>query len=156
VRDLIATIARDNPLWGTERIRGELLKLGFVVSNRSIRRYRGGPPGAPSQTWRTFLLNHRADIWAADLFTVQTLTFQTLYVLFFITHGRRELVHLAVTAHPVAAWIWRQLVEATPWGRQPRYVVRDRDRVYGGDFRRGHRGRTQSPSELYAPCATSA
>src|SRR5262245_473362 len=140
VRDLIATIARDNPLWGTERVRGELLKLGFVVSNRSNRRYRGGPPRTPSQAWRTFLLNPRPDLCAADLFTVQTLTFGTLYVLFFIAHDRRELVHLAVTAHPVAAWVWRQFVEATPWGRQPRYLVRDRDRVYGGDFTARARG----------------
>jgi len=65
---------------------------------------------------------------------VQTLTFKTLYVLFFITHGRRELVRVAVTAHPTAAWVWRQLIEATPWGRQPKYLIRDRDRVYGGDF----------------------
>jgi transposase InsO family protein len=135
VRELIAAISRDNPLWGTERIRGELLKLGLTVSNRSIRRNRGrGPARPPSQTWRTFLRTHAASIWAADLFTVQTLTFRTLYVLFFITHARRELAHVEVTAHPTAAWVWRQLVEATAWGRQPRHLVRDRDAVYGGDF----------------------
>jgi putative transposase len=134
VRDLIAAMSTDNPLWGTERIRGELLKLGLAVSNRSIRRYRRRPCRPPGQAWRTFLRNHRPRIWAADLFTVQTLTFRTLYVLLFISHDRRELVHLAVTAHPIAAWIWRQVVEATPWGRQPRYLVRDRDRVYGADF----------------------
>jgi transposase InsO family protein len=70
-----------------------------------------------------------------DLFTVHTLTFRTLYVVLFIAHGRRELLHLAVTAHPPAAWVWRQLVEATPWGRRPQHLIRDRDRVYGGDFR---------------------
>jgi transposase InsO family protein len=140
VRDLIATIARDNPLWGAERIRGELLKLGIAVSNRSIRRYRPRPDRPRGQTWRTFLRNHRPSIWAADLFTVQTLTFRILYVLLFITHDRRELVHLAVTAHPAAAWVWRQLVEATPWGRQPHYLVRDRDRIYGGDFAAKARG----------------
>ena len=84
VRDLIATMSRANPLWGTERLRGELLKLGIVVSNRSIRRYRGrGPVRPPSQTWRSFLANHRPQIWAADLFTVPTFTFRTLYVLVF-------------------------------------------------------------------------
>jgi transposase InsO family protein len=134
VRELIATMARANPLWGAERIRGGLLKLGIAVSNRSIRRYRGRAHRPPGQTWRTFLRNHAAAIWAAGLFTVQTLTFRTLYVLLFISHGRRELVHLAVTAHPTAAWIWRQVIEATPWGRQPRYLVRDRDRAYVGDF----------------------
>ena len=134
-RELIAVMSRDNPRWGAERIRGELLKLGIVVNNRSIRRYRGWKPSSPpGQSWRTFLANHRPQIWAADLFTVQTLAFKTLYVLLFITHDRRELVHCTVTAHPTAAWVWRQLLEATPWGRQPRYLLRDRDAAYGGDF----------------------
>jgi putative transposase len=131
-RELIATMARDNPPWGTERTRGELLTPGIVVGNRSIRRYRGRPDRPRGRTWRTFLRNHAGAIWAADLFTVRTLTVRTLYVLLFTTHDRRELVHLAVTAHPTAAWIWRQLIAATPWGRRPRYLVRDR--VYGGDF----------------------
>ena len=127
-------MARDNPRWGSERIRGELLKLGISVSKRSIQRYRRrGPVGPPSQNWRTFLANHAAQIWAADLFTVQTLTFRTLFVLVVIAHGRRALVHLAVTAHPTAAWVWRQLVEATPWNRRPKYLVRDRDAMYGRD-----------------------
>jgi len=135
VRDLIATMSRDNRLWGTERIRGELLKLGLAVSARSIRRYRWhGPTRAPSQTWLTFLHNHRASIWAADLFTVQTLFFRTLYVLFFIAHDRRQLLHVNVTSHPTAAWVWRQTLEATPFARQPRFLLRDRDRVYGADF----------------------
>jgi putative transposase len=82
VRDLILTMSRENRLWGTERIRGELLKLGIVVSNRSIRRYRWrGPARSPSQTWRTSLRNHAHHLWAADLFTVPTLTFETPYVL---------------------------------------------------------------------------
>ena len=134
VRDLIRRLSAENRLWGTERIRGELLKLGITASNGSIRRYRWRPaPRPPSQSWGTFLRTHAHALWAADLFTVQTITFKTLYVLFFITHGRRELVHAAVTAHPTAAWVWRQLVEATPWGRQPKYLIRDRDRVYGGE-----------------------
>jgi transposase InsO family protein len=136
VQDLIRTISRENRLWGTERIRGELLKLGIVVSNRSIRRYRWrGPSRPPSQTWRTFLRNHAHHLWAADLFTVPTLTFRTLYVLVFIAHGRRELVHVNVTANPTAAWVWRQLIEATAWGRKPRHLLRDRDAVYGREFR---------------------
>jgi transposase InsO family protein len=135
VRDLIGRMSRDNPLWGTERIRGELRKLGIAVSAGSIRRYRWRRPARPpSQTWRTFLRNHAHAIWAADLFTVPTVTFRTLYVLFFSTHDRRELVHVCVTAHPAAAWVWRQLIEATAWGRRPRYVLRDRDAVYGRAF----------------------
>ena len=91
IRNLIATIARDNPRWGSERIRGELLKLGIRVSKRSVQRYRRrGPARPPSQTWRTFLANHAGAIWAVDLCTVQTLTFRTLYVLVLIAHGRRD------------------------------------------------------------------
>jgi transposase InsO family protein len=140
VRELIVTMSRENRLWGTERIKGELLKLGIQVSNRSIRRYHWrGPRPTSSQTWRTFLHNHALrpcyHLWAADLFTVPTLTFKTLYVLVFIAHGRRELVHLNVTANPTAAWVWRQLIDATPWGNKPRHLLRDRDAVYGRDFR---------------------
>ena len=128
-------MSRDNPLWGTERIRGELLKLAIVASNRSIRRYRWrGPKRERSQTWRTFLRNQIRGIWAADLFVVQTIGFQTLYVFFFIRHERRELIHFNVTANPTAAWIWRQVIEATAWSRQPRHLIRDRDKVYGDDF----------------------
>jgi transposase InsO family protein len=134
-RDLIRSMSCDNRLWGAERIRGELLKLGIAVSNRSVRRYRWrGADRPPSQSWRTFLANHRPRVWAADLLTVQTLTFRTLHVLVFVAHGRRELVHFAVTAHPTAAWVWRQVINATPWGRTPAYLVRDRDAVYGADF----------------------
>src|SRR5262245_44801501 len=97
VRELIARMSRDNPLWGSVRIRGELLKLGVAVSTRSVRRSRWQPPRGPSQTWRTFVRNHAGAIWAADLLTVQTLTFSVLYVLVAIAHGRRELVHVAVT-----------------------------------------------------------
>jgi transposase InsO family protein len=100
-----------------------------------VRRYRRpGSSRPPSLAWRTFLAHHLGQVWAADLFIVQTLTFKTLYVVLFITHGRRELVHWNVTAQPTAAWVWRRLIEATPWGRQPRYLLRDRDAVYGGDF----------------------
>ena len=88
VRDLIATMACENHLWGSERIRGELFKLGIVASSRSIRRYRRPRwSRPPSQSWRTFLANHAQAIWAADLLVVQTLTFQTLYVLFFISQA---------------------------------------------------------------------
>jgi hypothetical protein len=133
VRELIAAMARDNPRWGSERIRGELLKLGIAVSKRSIQRSRRrGPARPPSQTWRTFLANHAGAIWGADLFAVQTLAFRTRYGLGIITHGRRELLNVNVTAHPTAAWMWRQVVEATAWGRRPRFLPRDRDASFGG------------------------
>ena len=127
-------MAAENPTWGSQRIVGELLKLGIVVSKRSVLRYRRRGPAGPAQAWRTFLRNHRPTLWACDLLTVRTLTFGTLYVLVFVSHLRRELVHLNVTASPTAAWVWRQPIEATPFGRQPRYLVRDRDAVYGRDF----------------------
>src|SRR6266540_7007107 len=150
VQELIATMARDNPGWGAERIRGELLKLGIAVSKASVQRYRRrGPARPPSQTWGTFLRNHRPSIWASDLLTVQTVTFRTLYVLVFVAHARRELVHLNVTASPTAAWVWRQLIAATPWGRVPRYLIRDRDGVYGGEF--GERTRRLGVQTLLTP-----
>jgi putative transposase len=93
------------------------------------------PAHPSSQTWRTFLASHAQHLWAADLLTVQTLTFKTLYVLVFIAHRRREVVHVHVTANPTAAWVWRQVIEATPWGRKPRHLLRDHDAVYGRDFR---------------------
>ena len=142
VRELIARMSEENPLRGSERIREELLKLGLIVSNRSIRRHRWrGPARPPSQTWRTFLRNHAHAIWTADLCVVQTLAFKTLYVFLFVAHGRRELVHLAVTAHPTAVWVWCQLIEATAWGRRPKHLIphprprprpRPRSRSLGG------------------------
>ena len=158
VRELIARMARENPRWGSERIRGELLKLGVAVSKRSIQRYRQrGPARPPSQIWRTFLANHRPQSWAADLFTVQTLTLRTLYILLFITHGRRELIHVNLTVNPSAAWVWQQVIEATPWGRQPGYLLRDRDAVYGGDFvpRARRRGIQTLLSPVQAPRANA-
>jgi len=135
LRALIQRLARENPRWGSVRIQGELRKLGYHVSARSVRRYRRVVERRPpSQSWRTFLRNHAPHIWAADFLTVQTLTFHTLYVFFFITHDRRRLVHVNVTAHPTADWVWRQLIEATPHLEQPRYLTRDRDTCYGGDF----------------------
>ena len=79
---------RENPRWGHMRVLGELRKLGFRVSLQTVRRYRKDVSRDPRQSWRTFLTNHRPQIWASDFFTVQTLTFQTLYVFFFIAHGR--------------------------------------------------------------------
>jgi hypothetical protein len=135
VREPIATMSRDNPLWGAERIRGELLELGVVVSKRSIRRYRWcRAPRPPGRTWRTVLANHRPRIWAADLFTAQAPTYRTLYVLLCVAYGRREPVHLSVTGSPTAPGTWRQLIAATPWRRTPRSLVRDRDRIYRRDF----------------------
>ena len=135
LQGLIARIATENPRWGAVRIQRELLALGYEVSAETVRCYRRrGLRRPPSQSRRTFLANHRPQLRAADFFTVQTLTFKTLYVFFFITHARRRIVHFNVTAHPTAPLVWRQLLEATPWGQQPRYLIGDRDRSYGGAF----------------------
>ena len=128
LRELIIRMARENPLWGAQRIRGELLGLGYEVGRETVRRYmHAARRRPPSQTWQTFLKNHAPDIWACDFFTVPTLSFRTLYVFFFIEQGKRKLVHVNVTAHPTAEWVWRQLIQATPWREQPRFLLRDRE-----------------------------
>ena len=128
-------MSQENRCWGARRIQAELRALGYEVSAETVRRYRlQARRRPPSQRWQAFLANHRNEIWAADFFTVPTVLFQTLYVLFFISHDRRRIEHINVTAHPNAAWVWRQVIEATPWGRGPRFLIRDRDRSYGGDF----------------------
>ncbi len=132
---LILRIATEHPRWGAVRIVGELRALGFEVSARTVSRYRRQAlRRPPSQSWRTFLRNHAPSIWAADLCTVQTLAFRTLYVLIVIDHDRRRIRHWNVTEHPNAPWIWQQMIEATAWGQQPGFLIRDRDRSYGGDF----------------------
>ena len=90
--------------------------------------------GSPSPSRRSLLHNHRHEIWAADFFTVPTLTLRTLYVFFVVSHDYRRIEHFHVTKHPSGEWVWRQLIEATPWNRSPRFLIRDRDRAYGGDF----------------------
>ena len=135
LRQLIVRIATEHPRWGAVRIVGELRALGFEVSARTVSRYRRQAlRRPPSQSWRTFLRNHASSIWAADLFTVQTLAFRTLYVLIVIDHDRRRIRHWNVTEHPNAPWIWQQMIEATAWGQQPGFLIRDRDRSDGGDF----------------------
>ena len=132
-RELIMRLARENPRWGAVRIVGELRALGFTVSSRTVHRYRREVlRRPPAQSWRT--LNHAKHIWAVDLFTVQTATLQTLHAIVFIAHDRRRIMHVNVTRHPTAEWVWRQLLEATPRGIQPRHLIRDRDRCYGSEF----------------------
>src|SRR5258707_6160067 len=128
---LIRRMSADNPLWGAPRIHGELLKLGCVVAQSSVAKYMVKRSGPPSQGWRTFLRNHAPDIAAMDLFVVPTIGFDLLYVLVIIRLERRNLVWINVTPNPSAEWVARQITEAFPWTEAPRYLVRDRDRVYG-------------------------
>jgi putative transposase len=125
-----------NPLWGAPRIHGELQKLGIEVSQATVAKYLGRRTGPPSQSWRTFLANHVADLASIDFFTVPTATFRVLFVFVVLSHDRRRIVHVNVTAHPTAAWTAQQLREAWPWDTAPRFVIRDRDAVYGSDPRR--------------------
>ena len=131
LRALIRRMSIENPLWGAPRIHGELLKLGFEVAQSSVAKYMVKRCGPPSQGWRTFLRNHAPDVAAMDLFVVPTIGFNLLYAFVIVRLGRRDLVRINVTANPTAEWIARQLTEAFPWNEAPRYLIRDRDRIYG-------------------------
>jgi len=128
---LIRRMSIENPLWGAPRIHGELLKLGLDVAQSSVAKYMVKRRGPPSQRWRTFLRNHAPDIAAMDLFVVPTIGFDLLYAFVIVRLDRRDLVWINVTANPTDEWIARQLTEAFPWDGAPRYLIRDRDQIYG-------------------------
>jgi len=136
IRDLIRRMCQGNPLWGAPRIHGELLKLGIEISEATVSKYMIKRRGPPSQTWRTFLENHAKEIIALDFFTVPTATFRILFVLIILSHDRRRILHVNVTTQPTAAWTARQLLEACGTDEGPRYLLRDRDAIYGKAFRR--------------------
>ncbi|MDZ7781677.1 MAG: integrase core domain-containing protein [Halioglobus sp.] len=122
--------------WGAPRIHGELLKLGIEVSQATVSKYMLWAKKPPSQTWRTFLNNHADCLAAMDFFTVPTARFRVLYVLLVLSHDRRRVVHFNVTEHPTARWTAQQLVEAFPFDTAPRYLLRDRDAIFGNKVRR--------------------
>jgi transposase InsO family protein len=130
VRALIRELSTANPLWGAPRIHGELQKLGILVSQATVAKYLRRSPRPPSQTWRTFLTNHAHQTVAADFFVVPTVTFRLLFVLVMLGHDRRRIVHVAVTAHPTAAWTAQQLRNAFPDDHAPRYLLHDRDGAF--------------------------
>jgi len=136
IRQLVRRMCQANPLWGAPRIHGELLKLGFEVSEATVSNYMIRRRGPPSQTWRTFLRNHVGDIVALGFFTVPTATFRVLFVLIILSHDRRRIFHFNVTANPTAQWTARQLLEACGTDDTPRYLLRDNDSIYGTAFRR--------------------
>src|SRR5882724_429844 len=131
LRALIRQMSAENPLWGAPRIHGELLKLGFEVAQSSVAKHMVKRCGPPSQGWKTFLRNHAPDIAAMDLFIVPTIGFNLLYAFVIVRLDRRDLVWINVTTNPTAEWVARQMTEAFPWDEAPRYVIRDRDRIYG-------------------------
>jgi hypothetical protein len=136
IRHLIREMSVANPLWGAPRIHGELLKLGIDVGQTTVSKYMAKRRMPPAQGWKTFLRNHADGIASMDLFLVPTISFRLLYGFLILQNSRRELLWMDVTAHPSAEWIARQLTEAYGWQQVPRYIIRDRDRVYGGVFAR--------------------
>jgi transposase InsO family protein len=131
LRALIRRMSIENPLWGAPRIHGELLKLGLAVAQSSVAKYMVKRRWPPSQGWCTFLRNHAPDIAAMDLFVVPTIGFKLLYAFVIVRLNRRDLVWINVTTNPNAEWVARQITEAFPWNEAPRYIIRDRDRIYG-------------------------
>ena len=130
-------MSRANPLWGAPRIHGELLKLGLAIAQRTVAKYmipRVRQP--PSQNWKTFLRNHLRCMVSVDFLTVPTLPFQVYYVFIVLSHHRRRVLHFNVTAAPSAAWTAQQLREAFPFSSPPKYLLRDRDSIYGLLFQR--------------------
>jgi putative transposase len=140
VRDLIRKMCRENPRWGAPRIHGELLKLGIDIGESIVSKYMVRCRKPPSQTWRTFLENHAKQLVSIDFFTVPTISFHVLYVFLVLAQDRRGILHFNVTTHPTAEWTGQQLREAFPFDQFPRYLLRDRDAIFGDDFRAQVRG----------------
>jgi transposase InsO family protein len=121
----------ENPLWGAPRVHGELLKLGFTVAQSRVARYMVKRTRTAALGWRTFLHNHAPEIAAMDLLVVPTIGFKMLYGFVIVRLDRRNLVWINVTTNATAEWVARQITEAFPWNEAPRYMIRDRDRIYG-------------------------
>ena len=152
--DLIRKMAVENCLWGAERIRGELLKLGIEVSKRTIQKYmpKARPSHVASQTWATFLKNQAGEIWACDFAVVYDGLFRQWYIFVVMELKTRRIVHMGVTKYPTDEWTVQQLREATPWGRGPKYLIRDRDSKYATHF--SATAISSGIQELKTPCRT--
>src|SRR3989454_8395546 len=132
-RELVRTLSRNNSIW--ERREFVVNFLGIQISEASVAKYMVRHRKPPSQTWRTFLKNHAAQLASVDFFTVPTALFQVFFVFIVMRHDRRRIVHFNVTAHPTAEWTAHQILEAFPFDLAPKYLLRDRDRIYGHTFR---------------------
>lgn len=153
LRERILRMSLENPLWGAPQIHGQLRKLNFEVSERSVSRYMARRPGREPSLWRTFLHDHADMLVAIDLLTVQTLTFETLYAFIMIGHGRRVLMHTEVARYPTALWLANQITEVFPWENPNLILLRDNDRAYGKVFRRRlwSMGIRDKPIRPYSP-----
>jgi hypothetical protein len=134
-RDLIRRMSLENPIWGATKIHGELFKLGIKVAQSTVSIYMVPRPHRPTQSWKTFLLNHMEGIASIDLFVVPTIAFERLFAFLVLGHGRRQLLWFAVTRNPTADWLARQITEAFPWDSAPKYLIRDNDRAFGDVFK---------------------
>lgn len=156
---LIKEMAAQNRLWGAERIRGELLKLGIRVCKRTIQKYmrHARSPRRRGQNWAIFLQNHAKDIWACDFLQVTDLFFRSLFAFFIIDMHSRKVIHVGVTRSPTDAWTAQQLREATPYGQAPNYLIRDRDNKFGSCFARveATSGIKMLPTPYHAPRANA-
>ena len=152
---LIKQVAKDNLLWGAERIRGELLKLGVKISKRTIQKYMPEKQEKTGQSWTTFLKNHSRHIWACDFTVVHDLLFRPLYIFLIINLQSRQIVHAAITRSPTDFWTAQQLREATPWGDGPKYLIRDRDKKFGAHFAAAASGIKILKTPVRAPRANS-
>ena len=137
VKLLVLRLSAANRLWGAPRIHGELLKLGIEISERSVSgiicQHNHKPP---SQTWKAFIQNHMMDMVAVDFLVIPTIRFKLLFVFVVLSHDRRRVVHFNVTSNPTAQWTAQQIVEAFPWSTAPKYLLRDRDKIFGSIFQR--------------------
>ena len=134
--DLIKQMARENPKWGAKKIHGELLKLEIVVDKRTIKKYiKQVRKRAGGQNWRTFLKNHAHEIQACNFTVIHNLFFKALYAFVIVAHDSRNVAHTAITTNPTDEWTAPQIREATPWGRQPKYLIHDNDGKFGGKFK---------------------
>jgi transposase InsO family protein len=127
-------MALENPTWGAPRIHSELCLLGYDIVESTISKYLARLPKPPSQSWRTFLNNHINQIASIDFFTVPTVTFQILYCFIVLKHERRKIVHFNISSNPTAQWTAQQIKEAFPYDQSPKYLLRDRDAIYGHVF----------------------
>jgi len=135
IRALIRRMSRENPIWGVPRLQAELQLLGYTVAESTVAKYRIKSRKPPSQTWKSFLQNHAGQISAIDFFTVPTVSFNVLHAFIVLLHDRRQVVHFNVTSHPTAVWTAQQLIEAFPEDKAPRFLIRDRDQIYGAHLR---------------------
>jgi len=131
---LIRDMSQANPFWGSPHIKGELQKIGIYLAKSTIEKYMLKNRKPPSPTWRAFLENNVKDLVSIDFFVVPTIKNTILYVFLILAHDRRRVIHFNVTEHPTAKWTAQQIVEAFPWDTAPRYILRDRDRIYGSYF----------------------